>query len=207
MSVITPLFSDSLSQHYLCELIADSQMWQGMCLLPDASAAEIVALIADSPELLNRDAARLKIAQGILIPSGETLLEDGEADCSYIGDFYDTVFPLPRILVRYLTDGTATRTTTSTFTRNDQFRILIEYPVPQRWRAMDADSITNQEIDGLDKMCKLRQEMQAVVSNSTAARLQVDEFTRGSHGLVLPEDSNGFWMRSCELHASFTGFC
>lgn len=207
MSLITPLFSDALSQHYLCELIADSQMWQGMCKLPDATAAEIVALIADSPELLDRDAARLKIAQGILIPSGETVLEDGEADCSYIGDFYDTVFPLPRILVRYLTDGTATRTTTTTFERRDSFRILIEYMVPQQYRRMDAESITNQEIDGLDKMCKLRQEMQEVVRDGTGLRLQVDEFTRGPSGLVLPEDSTGLWMRSCEMQATFTGYC
>lgn len=207
MSIITPQFSDALSQHYLCELIADSKMWQGMCLLPDATAAEIVALINDAPERLDRAAARLKIAQGILIPSGETVLDDGEADCSYIGDFYDEVLPLPRILVRYLTDGTISRTTTTTFNRQDSFRILIEYPVPQKWRSMTYESITNQEIDGLDKMCRIRQEMQTVVTNGTGARLQVDEFTSGAHGLVLPEDSNGTWMRSCEIHATFSGYC
>ena len=207
MSLITPLFSDALSQHYLCELIADSKMWQGMCLLPDATAAEIADLITNTPEKLSRDAARAKIAQGILIPSGETVLDDGEADCSYIGDYYDEVLPLPRALVRYLTDGTATRETTSTFNRRDSFRILIEYPVPQKWRSKTHEAITNQDIDGLDKMCRIRQEMQTVVTAGTGSRLQVDEFTRGAHGLVMPEDSNGIWMRSCEMTATFTGYC
>lgn len=207
MQPITPLYSDALSQHYLCELIADSKMWQGMCLLPEGTAAEIADLITNTPEKLDRDAARAKIAQGILIPSGETVDEDGEANCAYIGDFYDSVFPIPRILVRYLTDGTATRTTTSTFERRDSFRILIEYLVPPKWCNRGSTEINNQDIDGLDKMCKLRQEMQTVITNGTGLRLQVDEFTRGAHGLVMPEDSNGIWMRSCEMTATFTGYC
>lgn len=207
MQPITPLYSDALSQHYLCELIADSTMWQGMCLMPDATAAEIAAFVLAHPERLDRTAARNKIATGILIPSGETVDENGEADCGYIADIYDEVFPLPRILVRYLTDGTSTRTTTSSFNRREQFRVLIEYGVPPRWRTREAVAINNQDVDGLDKMCRLRQQMEAVVTAATTGRLQVEQFTKGAHGLVMPEDSNGVWMRSCELQLSFFGAC
>ena len=191
MSVVAAQHSFGLSLWYLRELLADSELWQALVRTPGATYAELLDTIAITPSVLDREQALAAIAVGMFPTDDE--------DC-------DTVMPLPRILVRYQTDGVMTRET-GVWNRNQTILVLIETPIPLRWQRRDMESFSSQEIDGQDKIGKLITDCNAVIAAGTGERLQVESWTFGPHGLVAPEETGGEWIRSCELHVTFLGAC
>lgn len=185
----THSFGTSLSA--LRELIADSDLWQAMVLQPEATYTELVATIDDTPERLDRAKALAAIVVG--------MFPTDEEGC-------DSVMPVPRILLRYDTDGQFTRES-GTWTRDQTVLVLFETKVPSQWQERTAESFTAQEIDGQNKIGRILTDCNTVILSGIADRLQVETWTFGAHGLIAPEEADGEWLRTCEVHAAFRGAC
>lgn len=196
MSNITPIYAYAKPPHFLREMLAASTMWQAMVYDPEATCAELVALIAGSPGVLSEDFARDSIVLGI-IPTDT--------------DGYSLVPQVPKALIRYLTDGVKTRTTTSSFDSNLLLMLLIEYKVPPEYRQRNAEAMSNAEIDGLDKIGRIVDQLKTAVLSGAADMLQIESFTFGPHGLIAPEEGeneeDGEWIRTAEIQIRFTGAC
>jgi hypothetical protein len=188
---VTAQHSFGLSLWYLRELLADSELWQALVRTPDATYDQLLDTIAISPSVLDRPAALKAIAVG-MFPTDQ--------------DNCDNVMPVPRMLIRYDTDGVFTRES-GTWRRNQTILLLIETPVPVHWRMADVEAFSSQEIDGQDKVGRILTDCNSVIKALTAERLQVESWTFGPTGLVAPEDAGGEWLRSAEIHCSFIGAC
>lgn len=189
MTIVTPLSAAGKLLAYTRQLVADSLYWQAIILDPLATASELQTIVNDEPGTLDRDAALEAISVRVW-PEGDVLLP-------------------PRCLIRKLTDGTHTRTTSSSYDSETQVMILFEFPVPEQWRNRDNDSLTNQGIDAEDKISLILAEMKAVIFSGITERPQIEEFTFGPQGLVYPDEEIGEtgWLETCEIHGKVMGFC
>ena len=196
MPSITPIYAYAKPPHFLREMLADSTMWQAMVHSPEATCADLVAMIAATPGVLSEATARESIVLGI-IPT------DAEG--------YSLIPQVPKALIRYLSDGVKTRTTTSSYESNMLLMLLIEYRVPHVYRLREAVAMSNAEIDGLDKIGRIVEQLKTSVLSGAADMLQIESFTFGPHGLIAPEEGeneqDGEWIRTAEIQIRFMGAC
>lgn len=196
MVVVSAVETLALSFQYLRELIADSEYWQAMQLLPEATYEELKAVVDDGSRI---DSSTRTLGLDKIL--GDTIPEDDECD--------ETTLP-PRIVVRYMPDLLIARTSTTGRETTAEFMVLVETIVPTAYRGRTAAQLLNQTIDQQNKLGAMIREWNAVVLSHTPQRLQVESWTLSQMGLVAPSESgdigNG-WMRTAHLTASFRGLC
>ena len=197
MAVVSAVETLALSFSYLRELLADSELWQAMQLMPEATYEELDAVVDDGTLI---DATTR--ASGLAKIMGDVIPDDGE-DC-------DPSVTVPRIIVRYMPDLRIERTSTTGRETTAQFMVLVETVVPKLYRGRTAEQLLNQTIDHMNKIGGMIREWNAVVIAHTAGRLQVDSWDLSQMGLVAPEESGDIgdgWMRTAHITATFRGLC
>jgi hypothetical protein len=197
VAVVSAVETLAKSFQYLRELLADSELWQAMQLMPEATYEEIAAVVTDGSRIdtATRTAGMAKIL-------GDVIPEDmGECDPST---------DIPRIIIRYMPDLQIARSSTSGRETTAQFMVLVETVVPVAYRGRTAEQLLNQTLDHLNKIGGLIREWNAVVTADTPGRLLVNSWDLSQMGLVAPEESSQIgdgWMRTAHLTASFMGLC
>jgi hypothetical protein len=175
------------------DLLASSQYWQMICLMPGATFEAVKAAVdANSANATTLAAAKVRIV-GDLMP--EEMIGDDEDGC-----FLEP----PRALMRYQQDSSITRTTTSGTNRSDGIVFSLELPVPEQYRSREPELITSGYVDFLNKAGKVIEDMQASVINGG---IQIETWQRVGKGLTPPEQIGGQWVRWIEHIATFTGVC
>jgi hypothetical protein len=197
VAVVSAVETLAKSFQYLRELLADSELWQAMQLMPEATYEEIAAVVT-AGTLIDADTRVAGLAKIL----GDVIPDDGE-DC-------DPSTEVPRIIVRYMPDLQIARSSTSGRETTAQFMVLIETVVPKAYRGRTAEQLLNQTIDHLNKIGGMIREWNAVVTADTAGRLLVESWDLSQMGLVSPEETGDIgdgWMRTAHLMASFRGLC